>query len=104
MSDHESPANHRIPGGKPEPAALPDFAAQWLAQWRLGQAKLEELRLKALREMTEADSARAFALLDPPRPYTLRPSSGLIEQQRWFQLLWQRTHERTRSKNRERDP
>lgn len=66
---------------------LPEFASQWLAQRRLGFARLEELRQQQLRNMTEAEAARIFSQLDPPRPYRLRPSSGLVEQQRWFRML-----------------
>ena len=66
---------------------LPAFAPQWLTQWRTAAARLEELRRQELRAMTEADAARIFAQLDPARPYELRPTSGLVEQQRWFGLL-----------------
>jgi hypothetical protein len=93
-----------MPTDQSDFAELPDFAAEWLAQRRLGQAKLEQLKLRSLREMTEADSARIFAQLDPPRPYVLRTTSGLVEQQYWFQLLWQRAQEESPSSNRERDP
>ena len=72
---------------------LPPFAAEWLAQRNIGHARLEELRIERLRQMTEAESARIFSMLDPPRPYTLRPSSGLVEQQRWFRLLRERQEE-----------
>jgi hypothetical protein len=37
--------------------------------------------------MTESDAGRVFAQLDPPHPYVLRPSSGLVEQQRFFARL-----------------
>ena len=67
---------------------LPEFAHAWLAQRRLATARLEEMRLEELSQMTESDAARIFEQLDPPRPYELRPSSGLIEQQRWFRLLF----------------
>lgn len=66
---------------------LPAFASQWMAQWRVAATRLESLRRQQMRELTEADAARLFAMLDPPRPYQLRPSSGLVEQQRWFALL-----------------
>lgn len=66
---------------------LPAFAPQWMAQWRMAAARLELLRRERLRQLTEDDAARMFALLDPPRPYELRPSSGLVEQQRWFAML-----------------
>ncbi len=66
---------------------VPAFARQWMAQWRIAATRLEELHRQELRNMTEADAARIFALLDPPRPYELRPTSGLVEQQRWFRLF-----------------
>jgi hypothetical protein len=80
---------------------LPDFAPQWLAQRRLGYARLEELKLEELRQMTESDAARIFAMLDPPRPYALRPSSGLVEQQRWFMLARTRQLDAERGDRRE---
>ena len=67
--------------------ALPPFAATWLAQRRLAYERLERMRLEELRLMTQADRARVFAQLDPPHPYVLRPSSGLIQQQRLFSRL-----------------
>lgn len=70
--------------------SLPPFAATWLAQRCLGYERLRRMRLEELRSMTEADSARIFAQLDPPRPYALRPSSGLVEQQRLFAKLHRR--------------
>ena len=69
------------------PDPLPSFAARWLAQRRLGFARLDALQRQELRQMTERESARIFSQLDPPRPYELRPSSGLVEQQRWFRLF-----------------
>lgn len=69
---------------------LPAFAPQWMAQWRIAAARLELLRSETLRALTQRDAARIFALLDPPRPYELRSSSGLVEQQRWFDLLRRR--------------
>jgi hypothetical protein len=45
------------------------------------------MRVEELRRMTEADAARVFAQLDPPRPYAVRPSSGLVDQQRLFGRL-----------------
>lgn len=66
---------------------LPPFAATWLAQRRIAYERLERMRLEELRLMTQADAARVFAQLDPPRPYVLRPSSGLIQQQRLFSQL-----------------
>ncbi len=71
----------------PNQRRLPDFASQWLAQWRIAGARLDEMRRQELSAMTEADAARIFDQLDPVRPYELRPTSGLVEQQRWFRKL-----------------
>ncbi len=76
-------SSNQLHNGEP----LPSFAAQWLAQRRIGFARIDQLKADQLRGMTEADAARIFAQLDPPRPYALRPSSGLVEQQRLFALL-----------------
>lgn len=73
--------------------SLPPFAATWLAQRRLGFERLERMRLEELRSMTEADADRIFANLDPARPDALRPSSGLVEQQRLFAKLQHRLRE-----------
>ena len=78
----------------PEP--LPEFASEWLSQRRIGFARLEQLRQEELRAMTETEAARVFAQLDPPQPYELRPSSGLVEQQRWFERLHDMTNDQVR--------
>lgn len=71
----------------PEGECLPSFAATWLSQCRLGYERLAQLRMEELRNMTEIEAGRVFAQLDPPRPYLLRSSSGLVEQQRLFAKL-----------------
>lgn len=74
----------------PNPAEteyLPDFAPEWFAQWRLAANRLAELHLERLANLTESEAGRIFALLDPPRPYELRSTSGLVEQQRLFGKL-----------------
>ena len=81
--------------GKATSDPLPAFAARWLQQRRLGFERLDQMKRQSLRQMTEADAARIFAQLDPPRPYTLRESSGLVEQQRWFRLLRDRLNEQS---------
>lgn len=58
-------------------------ARAWVERWRRAQELLEAERLRELRAMSERESAQRFARLlriDPP--YPLRPSSGLVEQQR----------------------
>lgn len=56
--------------------------------WRKGQAALEAERLRCLRSLSEQDAARQFAgLLQIRGPYPLRPSRGLVEQQRLLARL-----------------
>jgi hypothetical protein len=57
-----------------------------VAAWKLAGADLERLHRQELREL---DTYRAIARLCGPADYTRpprapRPSSGLVEQQRWF--------------------
>lgn len=68
---------------------LPDYAHEWYAQISAGYEKLEAIRTAELRNMTEQDAARIFDQLEPPRPFEIRPSSGLVEQQRLFRKLLQ---------------
>lgn len=63
-------------------------AAGFAAAWRRAAPELEARRLQALRELSEEESARCFAeLLTPDGEFALRPSSGLVEQQRIFARL-----------------
>jgi hypothetical protein len=57
---------------------------QWVATWRRAGSALEQIRRAELRAL---DGRRAIALLcgSSPSPRPLRPTSGLVEQQRWFQ-------------------
>lgn len=76
-----------------EPSALaswtPDQIAlgkRWVETWRLAGADLERIHRNELREL---DTYRAIELLCGPADYTRpprapKPSSGLVEQQRWF--------------------
>ena len=69
-----------------EPAAMPADAARWMAAWRSAGPALERVRREELRHL---DGARALALLTGPADYRseprqARPTSGLVEQQRWF--------------------
>jgi hypothetical protein len=51
--------------------------------WQEAQAALEVERQQRLRGLSERDGARHFSeLLQVRGPYPLRPSSGLVEQQR----------------------
>ena len=63
-----------------------EAAAQWLQAWNRAGAALERVRRDELRTL---DGAKALALLTGPanyhqEPRLARPSSGLVEQQRWF--------------------
>ena len=68
-------------------------AAKALADvWREAQGVLEAERLQRLRNLSELDAARQFAqLLQTLGPYPLRPTSGLVEQQRLLSRLHSRT-------------
>jgi hypothetical protein len=70
---------------------LPDFAAAWMKQRSIASERLAAMKQHQLRAMTEADSARVFSQLEPLRPFALRPTSGLVEQQRLFQKLLRKT-------------
>jgi hypothetical protein len=65
---------------------MTDEAVEWLRAWRSAGAALERVRRQELRAL---DGRRALALLTGPADYRqeprkARPSSGLVEQQRWF--------------------
>lgn len=63
-------------------------AKEMVDVWRKGQAALEAERLQRLRGLSELDGARQFAqVLQILSPYPLRPSSGLVEQQRLLSRL-----------------
>jgi len=62
---------------------------RWVETWKLAGADLEHLRRKDIREL---DTYRTIALLCGDADYTRPPrapgpSSGLVEQQRWFMKL-----------------
>ena len=67
----------------PEQLAL---AQRWVETWKLAVVDLERIRRQELRQL---DTYRAIELLCGPGdstcpPRAPRPSSGLVEQQRWF--------------------
>ena len=67
----------------PEQVAV---AQRWVETWKLAGEDLERIRRKELREL---DGYRAIELLCGPADYTNpprapKPTSGLVEQQRWF--------------------
>ena len=58
-------------------------AKEMVEVWQEAQEALEVERLQRLRSLSERDAARQFAqMLQIQSPYPLRPSSGLVEQQR----------------------
>lgn len=74
MNSLEKAASERLSAGTAK--ALAD-------RWRQSQPALEEERLQRLRGLSEREAALQFArLLQIPSPYPLRPTSGLVEQQR----------------------
>ncbi len=65
---------------------------KWAETWKLAGADLERIRRQEIRAL---DSYRAIALLCGPADYTApprapKPTSGLIEQQRWFMMARER--------------
>ena len=64
---------------------LPDFARDWMAQWRQAAKELARIRAAELRQLRASDQLDAMGLLDicpgsPPNPH----DSGLVIQQKWF--------------------
>jgi hypothetical protein len=73
-------------GWTPEPIA---DGKRWVAAWRAARPELERIRRKELREM---DAFSVIAKLCGPADYRVaprapKPTSGLVEQQRWFARL-----------------
>ena len=76
-----------------QPSALGDWTPEqialgrrWVETWKLAGADLQRIRQQEIHEL---DTYRTIALLcgsSDPRgaPQALRPTSGLVEQQRWF--------------------
>ncbi len=64
----------------------------WVRTWREAGEEMERLRREELRRL---DAERAIALLCGPADYHVppreaRPTSGLVEQQAWFQKALRR--------------
>lgn len=79
-----SSRNSALSGWTPEQIAL---GRRWVAAWKGAGPALEKLRREELQRL---DPYEAIALLcgaadyrDEPR--APKPTSGLVEQQRWFQ-------------------
>ena len=63
-------------------------ARRWVRTWQEAGPRLEQVRRDELRRL---DPQHAIALLCGEADYTVpprapRPTSGLVEQQRWFKL------------------
>jgi hypothetical protein len=63
-----------------------DAGKKWVEAWKNAGPELERIRREELRNV---DTTKAIALLCGPADYNLpprapHPTSGLIEQQRWF--------------------
>jgi len=63
--------------------------AEWVRTWQKTGAKLEKLRREKIRNEKTSDTI--VALSDASRAALLRnrllPTSGLVEMQKWFELL-----------------
>ena len=62
---------------------------QWVQTWKTAGPELERIRRRELREI---DGFRTIAMLCGPADYRVpprapKPTSGLVEQQRWFSKL-----------------
>ena len=64
---------------------LPEFASQWMRQWKRAAPELARIRDRELRAMNDAETVRAASVLDmEPRSPELHRENGLVIQQRWF--------------------
>ncbi len=65
---------------------------EWVEAWQRAGPELERMRREELRAFRYEEHVEAIAgLLDAAaRVAKPRPSSGLVEQQRWFQKVRQR--------------
>jgi hypothetical protein len=91
-----SAGNQAESGQADRPSALQDWTPEqialgrrWVQAWREAGPELERLRREELRHL---DVQKAISLLcgdadyhTPPR--APKPTSGLVEQQRWFKKL-----------------
>ncbi len=78
-----SPGTSSLANWTPEQIAN---GKRWVQAWREAGPILEQLRRDELRRL---DGRRAIALLCGPADYRVaprapKPTSGLVEQQRWF--------------------
>ena len=79
-------AEDRLADWSPDEIAL---ARRWVKVWQQAGPRLERVRREELRRL---DPQQAIALLCSEADYTVpprapRPTSGLVEQQRWFMKM-----------------
>jgi hypothetical protein len=64
---------------------LPEFAAEWAAQWKAAAPRLQAIRDEELRQLAQEPQAPVL-MESTPRAYDLYPErNGLVIMQRWFQ-------------------
>ena len=63
---------------------LPPYAREWMAQWHGATRELAKIRIRELRELTDEQALERSISLVPVKPFPLRPTSGLVELQRWL--------------------
>lgn len=81
-----------VPDNSPLLPGADTAAMLMVYRWQRAHAELAADRVQRLRGLSEIDAARQFAeLLQIRGPYPLRRTSGLVEQQRIFARLCQRT-------------
>jgi hypothetical protein len=95
----ETTSSVKLQGMSPRPRKLSDWSAEeialgrkWIQTWKAAGPELERIRREELRQI---DSIRAISNLCGVVDYTVpprvaRPTSGLIEQQRWFMKAFRR--------------
>ena len=84
------PRNNRYNFSMDDDASATDTLRRWVATWQTAGPALDAIRQRELAGLTDDEVRRRIADLFPDdavddRP--LRPSSGLIEQQRYFARL-----------------
>ncbi len=62
--------------------SLPDFAEQWMEQWRNAARLLPEIRERELAELDDSAKLLSLDWVYPEVP--TEEISGLLIQQRWF--------------------
>lgn len=66
---------------------MTEEAQQYVRAWRVTATALDRQHRLELQALSEIEAARRFARLLDIGPHPLRPSSGLVEQQRLFARL-----------------